>query len=299
MIRSMTGWGDAERRTAAGLLRAEIRTVNHRFLSTSFRTPPGFDRLEQVFTEWIRPFVSRGRVSLSIGLEPPDGVGSGGEPLPELDLVRARRRVELLRVLKRELERPGEVDVAQVARFADVFRHPEPDERGRIPDAPEVRAVVEEALRGVVEMREAEGRRLRADMEERLDALLAALDAVEERAPERLVHERNRLRAAVRELTESEEVDEDRLAREVAYLAEKWDVNEEIVRFRSHVEAFREALDADGAEPVGKRLSFLVQEMHREANTVGSKANDAEITAASVTMKEEVERLREQVENVE
>ena len=94
-------------------------------------------------------------------------------------------------------------------------------------------------------------------------------------------------------------VDEDRLAREVAYLAEKWDINEELVRFRSHIELFQQALSADGAEPVGKRLGFLVQEMHREANTIGSKANDSEISHDSVRLKEEVERIREQVENIE
>ena len=103
----------------------------------------------------------------------------------------------------------------------------------------------------------------------------------------------------MKELAEQTEVDEDRLAREIAYLAEKWDINEELVRFRSHIELFREALTGDASEPVGKRLGFLIQEMHREANTIGSKANDAEISQASVALKQEVERVREQVENVE
>ena len=126
-----------------------------------------------------------------------------------------------------------------------------------------------------------------------------ALDKIEERAPQRLISERDRLREAVKELAEQTEVDEDRLAREIAYLAEKWDINEELVRFRSHIELFREALTGDASEPVGKRLGFLIQEMHREANTIGSKANDAEISQASVALKQEVERVREQVENVE
>jgi len=103
----------------------------------------------------------------------------------------------------------------------------------------------------------------------------------------------------VRELTDQIEVDEERLAREIAYLAERWDVNEEVVRFRSHVELFREALAGDGSEPVGKRLGFLAQEMHREANTIGSKSNDAQLARATVALKEEIERIREQVENVE
>jgi uncharacterized protein (TIGR00255 family) len=127
--------------------------------------------------------------------------------------------------------------------------------------------------------------------------LSTLLDRVEARAPQRLDAERERLRARVTELAAGADVDEDRLAREIAYLAEKWDINEELVRFRSHIALFRETFDAD--EPVGKRLSFIVQEMHREANTIGSKANDADIGHAAVAMKEEIERLREQVENVE
>jgi len=122
---------------------------------------------------------------------------------------------------------------------------------------------------------------------------------VEARAPARLTAERDRLREQIRELADSEDVDEERLAREIAYLAERWDINEEIVRFRSHLDLFRDTLASDVDEAVGKRLSFVVQEMHREANTIGSKANDAAITRASVAMKEEIEKLREQVENVE
>jgi uncharacterized protein (TIGR00255 family) len=159
--------------------------------------------------------------------------------------------------------------------------------------------VVEEAARRNVAMREDEGRRLHDDLEGRLRAIDAALDEITRLAPERLASERDRLREAIRELAAGVAVNEDRLAQEVAYLAERWDVNEELVRFRSHNELFRELLAADAAEPVGKRLSFLVQEMHREANTIGSKANHAGIAHRVVAIKEEVERLREQVENVE
>ncbi|HET6762166.1 MAG TPA: DUF1732 domain-containing protein, partial [Longimicrobiaceae bacterium] len=150
-----------------------------------------------------------------------------------------------------------------------------------------------------VVMREDEGKRLQADLLGRLEAIDRALAAISEMAPARLVAERDRLRAAVQELAGGVGVSEDRLAQEIAHLAERWDVNEELVRFRSHNELFRELLEADSAEPVGKRLSFLVQEMHREANTIGSKANHAGIAHQVVAIKEEVERLREQVENVE
>lgn len=297
MIRSMTGYGEAERRIEQGLLRAEIKTVNHRFLNTSVRTPPGFDRIEHELQGWLRAFISRGHVHLIIGLD--RGEGLGDDRLPELDVQRARRYATLLRSLKEELALSGEVDVAGVARFPEIFRAPDPSEDRSPVDPDEVRGVVQDAARAVVGMREVEGRRLHDDMEERLAGITRELSRVETLAPERLLRERDRLRAAVSELTQKDDVDEDRLAREIAYLAERWDINEEIVRFRSHVELFRETLDADVAEPVGKRLSFVVQEMHREANTIGSKANDSDIGKAAVAMKEEIERLREQVENVE
>jgi len=162
-----------------------------------------------------------------------------------------------------------------------------------------IHRLTEAAAGEVVLLREAEGARLQRDLEEHLQAIEEALVRVEANAPERLVAERDRLRTAVAELIETHSVDEDRLAREIAYLAEKWDINEEIVRFRSHVELFNEALQTEASEPVGKRLGFLVQEMNREANTIGSKANDAQIAHAAVSLKEEVERLREQLENVE
>ncbi|NIP57693.1 MAG: DUF1732 domain-containing protein, partial [Gemmatimonadetes bacterium] len=225
--------------------------------------------------------------------------GTDGEPLPELDLDRARRYLNLLDRLRSELGVSGQVTVSDLAGLPDIFRRPDPEEETRELDWEAVREATEEAARAVVEMREAEGRRLLVDLEARVDSISTALDRIAERAPRRLDAERNRLRERVRELTEAEDVDEDRLAREIAYLAEKWDINEEVVRFRAHAEHFRELLDAPPDEPAGKRLGFVVQEMHREANTIGAKANDTRIGQAVVQIKEEIERLREQVENVE
>jgi uncharacterized protein (TIGR00255 family) len=270
-----------------------MKTVNHRFLNTSVRTPAGFDRIEQQLQGWIRERISRGHVSLSISLERDD---EARDDLPRVDLVRAERIAGTLRSMRDALDLDGDVDVASMLRFNEIFAAPADPERAAVdPDA--VRAAVDAAARAVVELREVEGARLRADMEGRLDTLSGLLDRVEARAPERLESERERLRGRVTELAAGADIDEDRLAREIAYLAEKWDINEELVRFRSHIELFRETFEA--LEPVGKRLSFIVQEMHREANTIGSKANDSEIGHAAVAMKEEIERLREQVENVE
>ena len=192
----------------------------------------------------------------------------------------------------------GEPDLAQLLRFSDVIVRDDEGVRVEVP-ADDIRAVIEDAARATSAMREDEGRRLQADLEARIAAIETALDAIAELAPARLAAERDRLRGVIAELAGGVAVSEERLAQEVAYLAERWDINEELVRFRSHNELFRELMAANPEEPVGKRLSFLVQEMHREANTIGSKANHAAIAHRVVAIKEEVERLREQVENVE
>lgn len=296
MIRSMTGFGEAERPVEGGRLRVEIRTVNHRFLNTSIRTPSGFDRVENEVQEWLRPFVARGHANVTIAFDRDETVRE--DELPVVDHERARHWVTLLRELRDAHGLEGDVDLGSVTRFGDVFRTPETKVRTPLVADDDLQAVVESAAEALVRMREAEGARLEVDLRARLEGMTEQLDRIAERAPERLASERDRLREQIAELTRKEDVDEDRLAREVAYLAERWDINEEIVRYRAHIEAFREAL-AHGNEPVGKRLSFLVQEMHREANTIGSKANDPVISHASVALKEEIERAREQVENVE
>lgn len=295
MIRSMTGYGDAEVETPAGRLRLEVKTVNHRFFNTNIKTPSGFDRFEKAMTDALKPFVTRGHVNAYLSL---DRSVAAVPPRPSIDLTKARGYQAALEELKEELELPGEPTLEMISRFNDIFRAPELDRPAGVEESDLV-GLVEAAGVALRTMREAEGLRLASDLRDRLVAIEAHLSDVEERGPERLVEQRDKLRSAVQELSGHVEVDEERLAREIAYLAEKWDINEEVVRFRSHIELFREAVNGDGSEPVGKKLGFLVQEMLREANTVGSKANDATLSQASVAIKEEIERIREQVENVE
>ena len=295
MIRSMTGYGEGECDTPGGRLRLEVKTVNHRFFNASIKTPSGFDKYEKDISDALKRYLGRGHVSAFLSI---DRASTEAESAPRVDLEKARAYQAALATLQDQLDLPGTPDLAMLARFGDVFRTPERDRTTDV-EATTIIELTEAAAAACKDMRGAEGLRLSDDLSTHLAAIESQLDRVESRAPERLVEHRDRLRASVRELTEQVEVDEDRLAREIAYLADRWDINEEVVRFRSHIELFREALDGDGSEPVGKRLGFLVQEMHREANTVGSKANDADIAQASVAMKEEIERLREQVENVE
>ncbi|MBA2246079.1 MAG: YicC family protein [Gemmatimonadetes bacterium] len=297
MIRSMTGFGEAERGTAAGRLRVELRTVNHRFLNINTRLPSALTRWEPELREWLRGSLSRGHVNCTLRLEPE----SGPEANPvgyRLDEQRAAAYLAVFRELSDRFNLPGTPDLQLLSRFNDIIVRDE--EEAELPlEAEELRAVVEAAAQQNVRFREEEGRRLQVDLEERIAAIAGSLDQIQQWAPERLVTERDRLRQAIRELSETPAVDEQRLAQEIAYLAERWDINEELVRFRAHLDLFRDLLAADAAEPVGKRLAFLVQEMHREANTLGSKANDARIAHGVVAIKDEIERLREQVENVE
>lgn len=290
----MTGYGEAELPLAAGRLRVELRSVNGRHLNVNFRTPASLAPREAEMRDWLRGSLSRGNVNCAVQFA---AEGSNGGY--RLDEERVAAYVAALRQVGERFGIAGAPTLADVAGMRDLLvRDDVPDTPKDIP-TDDLRAVFDLAVERIVGMREDEGRRLEADLEGRLEAMDAALAEVEALAPARLATERDRLRAAVSELAAGVGVDEGRLAQEVAYLAERWDIHEELVRFRSHVALFRELLAATSAEPVGKRLAFLVQEMHREANTIGSKANDAAISHRVVAIKDEIERLREQVENVE
>ena len=305
VIRSMTGYGAGEETLADGTsIAVEIRTVNHRHLNVRVRLPRGWQRLEEGVVGLVRSALARGSVSVAVACE-----GGVEEPAPALDLDRARHYAEQLRALSRELvSEEGDyravVSVDALVRLPGVLGLSELASPAVDEDA--LRRCVETALGGVVAMREAEGGRLESALRRGLEEIGEEVAAIEAAAPARLLRERDRLRARVAILAERPEVDEERLAREIAYLAERWDIAEEIVRIRSHMALFVDTLSADRASGevgaparVGKRLGFVVQEMNREANTIAAKANDATISAAAVVVKEKLEVVREQLENVE
>ena len=293
MIRSMTGFGEVQRETASGVLTVQVRTVNHRHFHTHFRLPVNAERWETELTTILREGMARGHIHYRIALQE----GPDAQRPVVVDHVRVGAYVKALEEMRKKHGLSGEVSVAMLARFGDVFQA-QTDEIEAI-SFDDVAEATRQAAAAVIEMREREGAAMAADLVASLSEMEAALKVIEARAPERLLEERDRMRKAVAELSEDVQVDEDRLAREIAFLAERWDINEELVRLRSHIAEFRSLIEADGAEPAGKRLGFWVQEMHREANTIGSKANDAEIARQSVEIKAAIEKLREQVENVE
>lgn len=287
----MTGFGQAEGVVGTSRLLVEVRTVNHRFFSPSIKLPSAFARWEGDVREAMRAQVSRGHVTLTARIE------RAPSALATIDEVRVAEVVAHLRALHARHGLDGGVDLATVLRMPDVIGVPrEEDETGTVA---ELVAVVHEALRALSIMRDEEGARLATVLDDRLDVMSRALDRIAAQAPQRLIAHRDRLRTAVKELTEGLAIDEQRLAQEVAILADRLDVSEEMDRFRSHISAFKAALSDGGAEPVGKRLGFLLQEMLREANTTGSKGADATTLHEVVAVKEELERIREQVENLE
>lgn len=287
----MTGYGQAEGTVGALRVVVDVRTVNHRFFSPSIKLPAAFGRWETEVREAMRLKVARGHVTLTARSERLE------ETAVAIDEVRFAAVAAQLQALAARYGLAGGVDLASVLRMPDVLSAPREEEAGGT--SAELVAIVEVALDGLQRARAEEGARLAAVLRQRLDVVEAALGRIASRAPERIVAYRDRLRESVRELAAGVALDEHRLAQEIALLADRMDVAEELDRFRSHIVAFRATLDAGDGEPVGKRLGFLLQEMLREANTTGSKAADAPILHEVVGLKEELERIREQVENLE
>jgi uncharacterized protein (TIGR00255 family) len=286
----MTGFGSAEGQVLGGRLSLEIRSVNHRYFNPQLKLPPELVGTEAQVRERLRHRLDRGHVAVSARwLEAPVTAVA-----VTVDLSRARQVLEAARELKKRLKLKGEVDLAFVARHPDVLAV---ERDGVTAEWSEVEPLLEQAAGQVVAMRVREGAALARELAQRLDALAAGADQVERRAPERLTSELARLRKVVAELAAGVAVDEQRLVAEVALLADRVDVTEELVRLRTHLAACRAALAEDGA--VGKQLGFLAQELLREINTIGSKANDAAITQAVIAMKGELEKFREQLENLE
>jgi uncharacterized protein (TIGR00255 family) len=291
MIRSMTGFGAADGVVGGGRVSVEVRSVNHRFFSPSIKLPNVLARWESDVRDALRRKVSRGHVTLSARFE------REGEASP-IDESRFGAYVTQLRSLQERYDLDRSLDVGTVLRLHDVFagssREDLPAESGA-----ELLAIVDRATDALLRMRGDEGVRLAAYLEERLRVIEGALGRIGVRAPQRVVEQRDRLRQAVRDLADGVDVDEHRLAQEIALLADRLDVAEELSRFYGHITAFRSALAAPQPDGVGKRLGFLLQEMLREANTTGSKGNDGAIVADVLMIKEELERIREQVENLE
>ncbi|MDO8502944.1 MAG: YicC/YloC family endoribonuclease [Gemmatimonadaceae bacterium] len=287
----MTGFGSAEGKVGASSVSVEIRTVNHRFFNPSIKLPAAFGKWEGDVREVLRQRIARGHVALTARVEREPGRGAG------INEQRFGEYVVILRGLQARHGLADSLDAGTILGLPDVVdAHAEEVETGAVG---ELLAIVEQAIGALRQMRSEEGGRLAVFLLERVSLVEDGVHRVRDRAPIRLCEQVTRLRKAVKELAAAANVDQQRLAQEVAILADKLDIAEELDRFDSHIGSFRQSVRESGEEPVGKRLGFLLQEMVREANTTGSKANDATIFADVVMIKEELERIREQVENIE
>lgn len=288
MIRSMTAFARREKQGEWGALQLELRSVNHRYLEISPRLPEELRTLEPALRERIGRQIGRGKVECNVRYQPPGSVA--GELALNTDIVRqlahASREVDAI------IYNPAPVNSLDVLRWPGVLEPPCIDEQAL---HSELLGLLDEALQELRDNRQREGEKLKAIILQRCDSAEQVVAAVCARLPEVLEGLRQRLRERLAEL--SQELNQERLEQEMVLLAQKLDVDEEMDRLATHIEEVRRVLESD--EPVGRRLDFLMQELNREANTLGSKSADAETTRASVDLKVLIEQMREQIQNIE
>lgn len=292
MIRSMTGYGSAELENKGQRLSAEIRSVNHRFLEVTMRGPKAANLFEDQIRQLLQERFTRGKFSLSISWS---GAGESGEVLRVNEPV-VDRYVNLLEQLRSRYNIDGGLDLKTLAALPDVFSWEHTalseDETWEM-----LKTLVHQACDSMNAMKAREGQSLAKDFDHRLKAVRFELDKIAARAPFRPQEAKERLMGRIQTLLGDIEMDPIRIAQEVALMTDRLDCTEECVRLAAHLDQFRALME--GPELAGRKLNFLLQEMNREANTIGSKANDVDIAHGVVVVKEELERLREQVQNVE
>ena len=292
MIKSMTGFGRCEAAENNRKFTVEIKAVNHRYLDVSIKMPKALNYFESAVRSELKKYISRGKVDVFVTYE---------DFSEHTCTVRYNKEVaqEYLLYLKQMAEDFGldnDVRVSSLSKYPEVFTM---EEAGVDEEElwKELQKAVEGAAKMFVESRITEGERLKEDLLEKLDGMLKLVDFIEERSPQLVAEYRRKLEDKVKELLGDNTVDESRILTEVTIFADKICVDEEIVRLRSHIETTREALQEGGS--IGRKLDFIAQEMNREANTTLSKANDLEISNCAIELKTEIEKVREQIQNIE
>ena len=292
MTMSMTGYGRSQQLIGGRDITVELRAVNHRYFECSVRTPRSYSYLEEKLKSYVQSRVSRGKIDVGVTIQNVEVAATEvqiNEPLAEAYLT-------ALREMGKKLDIADDVTVTAMARFTDIFSIRRVQE-----DEDEIWALVEqvaaEAVDRFLEMRAAEGERLKQDILSRGAHIGEMVEIVKQRSPETLKNYRERLYQKLREILEDRQIDDARVLTEAAVFADRIAVDEETVRLESHLTALEQILGSEGA--VGRKLDFLVQEINREANTIGSKAQDLEIARVVVDIKSEVEKIREQVQNIE
>lgn len=293
MIKSMTGFGRGESSSDGFQVTVEIKTLNSRYLDISIRVPQSIQEYEFDIKEQIQKKLSRGKVHVSINVDKTDQLS------PDItyneELIKAY--TDMLTNVKELAGIDGPIQLKDLMRFDNIFESEEEDEK----DIEIIWSCTKDALEKSTdllnEMREQEGEELRNDLTELIEGISDIIDIVKDLSAKRAPEVREKLQTRLRTMINDEKIDSERLEMEVALLVDKMDINEEIIRLQSHLKFFLEAMDNN--EPVGRRLNFLSQEINRELNTIGAKSNDSTISHHVVLGKEKLEKIREQVQNIE
>lgn len=292
LIKSMTGYGRAQQVIDGRDILVEIRSVNHRYFEFSSRIPRAYGYLDEKLKSFLQGKVCRGKVEAAVTINNIEGK----DALIQVNKSIARGYIDALREANEELQLRDDLTLSNLLRFPDTFNIQKTvDDEEEIWNA--VSSVAAEALEKFIAMREAEGARLKNDVLTRSGFILENVSRVETLSPETVENYRNRLYQKLKEVLESTEVDMQRIVTEAAIFADKVAVDEETVRLRSHILQLEGLLESD--EAIGRKLDFIVQEMNREVNTIGSKCQDVNITKIVVEMKSEIEKIREQIQNIE
>ena len=294
MIRSMTGYGRANGTFDGMDITLEIKSVNHRYFEFSSRVPRNYGFLDEKLKSFVGSLVSRGKVECYVSVENLED----GEVEILVNHSLAGSYIKALNELadRNDLALRDDLVISTLARNNDIFAvHKQEADEEKIWNA--VKTVTEEAVAKFVSMREAEGEKLKADVMYRADEILKKVEVIEERSPETVKEYNDKLLARINEFLSDVQVDEQRLLTECAIFADKVAVAEETVRLRSHIDQLRLFMDSN--EAIGRKIDFLVQEMNREANTIGSKAQDVTIARNVIDIKAEIEKIREQIQNIE
>ena len=292
MIRSMTGFGRGEATVDGRDITVEIKSVNHRYFEFNCRTTRGFGFLEEKLKSYIKERVSRGKIDMFVSLSQKEDT----EAIVKINPSLARGYINALKKLSDEYGVKDDISVSTVSSYSDIFQvHKAPEDEEEVWNS--VKPVLDTALNNFITMRETEGEKMKADVMSRAKHILSIVDEIESRSPERVKEHEARLKERIEELLGSADYDEQRVITEVAIFADKVAVDEETVRLRSHFDQLKNLMDGDGE--VGRKLDFIIQEMNREANTIGSKANDSNLSHMVVDIKAEIEKIREQIQNIE
>lgn len=292
MIRSMTGFGRHQASADGMDITVEIKSVNHRYYEYSSRLPRAYGFLDDKLKAYLQGRIARGKVDVYVSIDVVDAPGSE----VVVNYALAEGYLKALQEMSDKYALRNDVSVMALSRYPDILSvRKAPEDEDAIWEA--VRRTADQALTAFITMREKEGARMKEDVLSRADAILRAVERVEERSPQTVQEHMDKVEARMRELLDGVGVDEQRLLTEAALFADKIAVAEETVRLRSHLHQLEQMLDGD--EAVGRKLDFLVQEINREANTIGSKSQDVELARIVVDIKAEVEKIREQIQNIE